>query len=257
MRLAVGRYYQPEGIHELQVLDGESRFFTPQRSDQAIVGIEWRKGEFQFVGDIYYKRYTDVKKRYENMFNPFVLLPEMEPDRVGITPDNAFARGLDLDAKYVCFDDLTIQFRYSYIKAEDKVNDKWVPRRWSQDQTVNGIVIWARESYSLSAALTWHSGWRTSELPAAVEENTTLPIESVLNNGELGEHFSLDVNARKTWSISRSQLEIYADVSNVTQRRNSAGVDYDIEIEDGQNMLKPDKGILLPRITSVGFIISF
>jgi len=50
------------------------------------------------LGEVYYKRYGKQKGRFENMFNPFVLLPEMEPDRVGLNPEHAEASGLDLNS---------------------------------------------------------------------------------------------------------------------------------------------------------------
>jgi outer membrane receptor protein involved in Fe transport len=93
LRLSLGRFRQPEGVQELQVLDGITRFYRPQYADQLVAGIERTRGDLELVAEVYYKRYGDLKERFENMFNPFVLLPEMEPDRVRLDPDRAVARG--------------------------------------------------------------------------------------------------------------------------------------------------------------------
>ena len=258
-RLSVGRFYQPEGIQELQVLDGVTRFFPPQRSDQAIAGIEWRQNSWEFIGEAYYKRYEDTKGRWENMFNPFVLLPEMEPDRIELEPDQARAWGIDLDLNYEIGTNLVGVLRYSYMQADDRIEGEWIPRRWSQEHTVNSSLSWRRDALSLSAAVTWHSGWRSSKLPAFVAEGEVIPIEDVLNNAELRDYFSLDVSARYGWVIGRTYLQVYADISNITDRQNQAGIDYDIDEEQdpGGFVITPDRETLLGRVSSVGITLSF
>jgi outer membrane receptor protein involved in Fe transport len=256
-RLSVGRFHQPEGIHELQVIDGVERFFPPQFSDQLIAALEWRPGDFEFIGELYYKRYDDVKGRFENIFNPFVLLPEMEPDRVGLGPSEARAAGLDLEAKWQATESLAATLRYSHMTAEDKLDDQWVDRRWSQRHTVNAGLSWQSGSFSAALALTWHSGWRTTELPRFVPEDTVVPVESVLNNVELSDYYSLDARVSKHWTPGKFRIELYADISNITDHKNEAGIDFDIEEVDGGYLLLPDQETLLGRVPSVGITLSF
>jgi outer membrane receptor protein involved in Fe transport len=256
-RLSLGRFYQPESIQELQVVDGITRFFAPQHSDQVVAGLEWRRGELELVGDIYYKRYGAQKERFENIFNPFVLLPEMEPDRVSLYPSKALARGFDLDGSFSISDSLSGHVRYSYMDARDRINGNWVDRRWSQDQTVNADMVWQQDSLSLSLAVTWHAGWRTSVLPPYVADGTVIPVESVLNNTQLRDYFSIDIGARKSWEIGRTRVQVYADISNVTDRHNQAGIDFDVEEVDGGYDIFPDQETLLGRVSSVGITLSF
>ncbi len=257
LRLSLGRFYQQEGIQELQVIDGVTRFFQPQYSDQAVAGIQWQRGDLDLVAELYYKRYDDQKGRFENIFNPFVLLPEMEPDRVGLWPERALARGFDLDGRLQLLDPLAGFFRYSYMDAEDRVAGEWVDRRWSQRHTVNTGLVWQGPTFSVSLALTWHSGWRTTVLPPYVPEDTVIPVESVLNNTELDDYFSLDFGARKHWEFPRARLEVYADIINLTDHENPAGIDFDIEEVDGGYALTPDHETLLRRVPSVGITLSF
>jgi len=257
MRLSVGRFYQQEGIQELQVIDGITRFFEPQHSDQVVAGIQWQNEALELVAEFYYKRYDDQKGRFENIFNPFVLLPEMEPDRVGLWPDKAVAKGFDLDSKFILMDPLNGYFRYSYMDAEDRINGEWVDRRWSQRHTVNTGLVWQGDTFSVSLAVTWHSGWRSTLMPAYIEEDTVIAVESVLNNTELDDYFSLDFGARKHWEFSRAKVEIYADIINITDHENLAGIDFDIEEVDGGFELTPDHETLLGRVPSVGITLSF
>jgi len=257
LRINVGRFHQPEGIHELQVLDGVTRFFKPQVSDQVLAGVEWHNESVRIVGEIYYKWYSNPKGRFENMFNPFSLLPEMEPDRVGIYPDKASAGGLDIDASLQMSENMTGNISYSYMDAEDKISGRWVNRRWSQRNTVNTGISWKKDSLSVSLAATWHSGWHSTKLPQVVDEGTVIPVESVLNNTELQQYFSLDFSTKKSWDYDRAALQIYADISNITDRSNQAGIDFDVLEVSGGYKIFPDQETLLGRVISLGITLSF
>ncbi len=256
-RLSLGRFYQPEGIQELQVLDGVGSFFPPQHSDQVIAGLEWRRGALELLGDVYYKRYGAQKERFENVFNPFVLLPEMEPDRVGIQPSKARAQGIDLASGYRFSESLRSHLRYSYMDAQDRLDGRWVDRRWSQRHTVNGDLSFEKGGFSLSLAATWNSGWRSSKLPAFVPEGTVIPVATILNNTLLRDYFSIDIGAGQYWDIGRVRLRVYADISNVTDRHNQAGIDFDVENVPGGYELVPDQETVLGRIVSLGVTLSF
>jgi len=259
VRVSIGRFYQPEALHELQVLDGETRYFKAQKSDHFVLGIDWEGEKARFVADIYYKNYRNQKRRYENIFNPFVLLPELEPDRVQISPDKAFARGLDLDLSYSFSSSLNTTIRYSYMSAKDRLNDVWVPRRWSQKHTFNASLVWERASWIFAAAVTWHSGWRTSQLEIQYEEGALLAVEEVLNNKNLGPYFSLDISARKHWDVGKTRIEIFTNITNLSDRKNEAGIDYDFEeSEEGSGLLLlPDREFLPGLIPSIGISIAF
>lgn len=259
LRMEAGRFYQPEAIHEMQASDGVDHFFAPQRADHFIGAVEWLPTPMWRVrAEAYRKRYSHPKTRYENIFDPFVLLPELEADRVAISPNRAKAAGYDLETSRLFSDALSATLRYSYMDADDHINGKWVSRRWSQQHTVNAIASWQRPTFSISAALAWNSGWLTSEPPASLGPGETLPIERLLNNAELGNYFSFDVSASKTWQLGRSKITTYADVTNVFNRHNAAGIDYDVsETDAGGFEFAPDHETLLPVVVTAGVRVSF
>ena len=84
-----------------------------------------------------------------------------------------------------------------------------------------------------------------------------MPYLSVLNNRELREYFSLDLSARRAWQFPRARLELYADISNLTDRRNQAGIDFDPEEVEGGFELVRDRESLLGRVLSLGATLSF
>lgn len=258
LRLDVGRFHQPEAIHEMQVTDGVDHFFPTQHADHWIAAVEWlARSDLAIRAEVYRKKYNNPKVRFENLFNPFVLLPELEPDRVPLAPREAEAYGFDLEIARDFNASLTGTLRYSYMDADDHVNDTWVPRRWSQRHTVNAIATYQAEDYTLSAALTWHTGWRTSTPPPSIAIGETIPLEEILNNTELREFLSFDVSASRSWRVGRTLITAYADITNLFDRNNQAGIDYDVEEVGDRYVFFPDAETLLPIIPSVGILISF
>ncbi|MEJ2131585.1 MAG: TonB-dependent receptor, partial [Gammaproteobacteria bacterium] len=259
LRLDAGRYYQPEGVHEMQASDGVDRFYKPQRAEHFIAAIEWSPlPTWDVRVEAYRKQYGRTKARFENIFNPFVLLPELEPDRVLIAPTRARASGYDIETSRLFSDVMSASLRYSYMDADDRINGTWVSRRWSQQHTVNAVASWQFETFSVSAALTWHSCWRTSRPPNTLPADEEIALEDLLNNKELKGYFSFDLSASKAWQVGKSRITTYADVTNVFNMDNAAGVDYDIdEQNDGSYVFLQDDETLLPVIVSVGVLVSF
>jgi outer membrane cobalamin receptor len=258
LHLDVGRFHQPQGLHELQVADGEDRFFAPQRSDHYIVGFEWLISDgLEVSAEVYEKRYRHTKPRFENLFNPFVLVPELEPDRISVAPRRARARGADVELSYGFSERASAALRYSYMDAEDRLDRRWVPRRWSQRHTARAIVSWHGPRWSAALAATWHSGWRGADLPPHIPAGVVLDPADVANSVELDDFVSVDVGVRRTWQVGRSQVTASAGVTNLTDRSNPAGIEYDAVEEDGRIVLEREQESLLPLVPSVGVLITF
>jgi outer membrane cobalamin receptor len=257
VHLDVGRFHQPEALHELQAADGETGFFRPQSADHFILGVDWLRGEWEWRAELYEKLYRRIKRRHENVFNPFVLVPELEPDRVAIDPDRARARGLDLTARRQLSEQAFLRVHYGYMDAEDRIAGDWVPRRWSQQHSAGFLVSWEGRALSASLGLSWHSGWRGASLPPAVPAGTVLPLQDVLNSSTLRDYLSLDASLRRTWQLGRSTLTAFASVTNLTNRANLAGLEYDAELDDGLVTFETERETLLPLVPSIGVLISF
>ena len=126
----------------------------------------------------------------------------------------------------------------------------------------SGMSSSGRPSWLSSARIcrSWHSGWRSSALPAYIPPDTVIPALSVLNNTQLPEFVSLDITARWRLELGRFELTFFADVSNATDRQNLAGIDFDVEEveeEPGGYLLGPDRETLLGMVPSVGVTLSF
>ena len=97
LRFSWGRYYQSQGIHELQIEDGVTDFFPAQQADHIIVGISRKLGSNHAMRlELFQKDMSDLRPRYENLYDPLALIPELQADRIRIAPTSALARGLEL-----------------------------------------------------------------------------------------------------------------------------------------------------------------
>jgi hypothetical protein len=82
-------------------------------------------------------------------------------------------------------------------------------------------------------------------------------LTTVLSEVELRDYLSLDVSLRRTWQVGRTQITGMFSVTNLTNRDNVAGVEYDAEEEDGIVVFDRDSGTLVPLVPSVGVLITF
>ena len=112
----------------------------------------------------------NLKPQYQNLFNPYMLLPEIEPDRMLIPTGRARSRGLEIsagnrerngraDARWLW------RVNYSLAQVEDRVLERWQPRRFDQTHTFNGQITYRRGGFTASLATVWHSGWALTRLP--------------------------------------------------------------------------------------------
>ncbi len=257
-RLDLGRFYQPVAINELSISSGFNEIESPQKAWQTIGSVDWQMADTWVLGlDVYRKDYANPKTRFENLFNPFVLSRDVSLDLAQISPEKAFVRGVDIDVSHDINDEAELILRYSFADAKDKINGRWLKRRWSQTHTVNVIGNIKKEDVQLSFALAWHSGWRSSVPPAELASNQTLDLESVLNNHKLPHYFSLDISVSKDWDYHQSTVTLYADIANITDRKNSAGIDYEIVEQNNALIFIPEKEYLLGVIPTVGIRWAF
>jgi len=258
LRFDAGRYYQPDRVNEIDTADGVDHLYKAQRADHYIASARWR----WFAGaqlriDAYQKQYERTTPRYENVFDPFVILPQVATDRVEIDATRARAFGVDVEWQQAVADRTSVVGRYSYMDADDKVGGRWVSRRWSQRHTITGIVMWKSDMLTASAALTWHSGWRTTAPPASVPVGVTIPIQDVLNSQHLNDYFSVDLGVSASRPLWRSTVTVFADITNTLNRRNPVGIDYAVDETGASVEFSRDNTSLLPIVPWVGIVVAF
>lgn len=274
LRFTWGRYHQSQAIQELQVEDGVDRFFEPQRSDHWIVGVRHRfPGEYRLRVEAFLKDYDRLKPRFENLFDPLALIPELAPDRVELIPASARARGIELTLEYRGREELNWWVGYTWSKATDSINGVDEPRSWDQRNAIQAGVAWQKDLWEVGVAVNVHTGWPTTGMglgmiPAEIEEGGEdgeengdyeyIPVPGPRNAERLGTFAQLDFRISREFPVRVGRLSAFFEVTNATNRKNECCVDYDIdEDEEGSVFLDRSVEHWLPVIPAVGIFWEF
>lgn len=246
LKAAWGHFHQSQRPHELQVEDGETQFQPAERAVHYLLGWErpFRLGErsFNLRADAYYRKITDPRVRFENLFRPFEPNPEVRRDRIMIAAESAEARGLELFLASRSGGRLNGWAHYSYAEVTDRIDRRDVPRNIDQRHalTLNANYQPGRK-WTYNFTWTYHSGWPTTAVDAvAVQQpDGTLEAEPLIGPiyaENLGDYHRLDMRAsRRFFYTGGSELELFIDVQNLYDQKNSAG----FEIDERNFMIRP------------------
>lgn len=238
-RLAAGRYYQTQGINELQVEDGVDQFFPMQYADHFVFGVDQElTADTHLRVELYYKDFGELRPRFENQFDSLNLLPELQPDRVRVAPDSAVARGLELSLSGTpTGGPWSWWFNYAWSRITDRLAGADVVRSWDQRHALNMGLNWSTQDWDVTLTGNYHTGWPTTAVSYAAGQTTFGP-----RNGERFDDFrSVDVKVARLWPLARGELELFVEVTNVFMFDNPCCVTYSTQTNpDGSLRLGED-----------------
>ncbi len=228
LRASWGRFYQPQGIDELQVEDGIETFFAAQRSDHFILSLEHAfTDRVSARVEAYTKDYDRLRPRFENLFDPLVLLPELATDRVAVAASASTVNGIELLVHDRSGQPWGWWLSYAFSKAEETVDSASIPRSWDQRHTVNGGVSWNQGPWELTLAGTWHTGWPTT--PASLAPGSSTEVLIGERNSARFEPFrSLDFRAGYTFELGDTELLTFIELINTLGQKNPCCVEYTV-----------------------------
>ena len=257
LRASWGRFFQAQGINELQVEDGVDRFQPAQHADHIIVSMQHAFASgFDLRIEAYQKYYRQLYPRFENLFNPLVLLPETEFDRVMIDPDSARAEGVEAMLRWQSQAAWRGWLAYTWSQVRDRIDGRNVARRSDQTHAVSFGVAWASGPWTATVTDTFHTGWPTTRLSL-----TTTPdgvqqfVVGERNAQRLDYYNSLDLRLTRTFALPRGALDVFVEASNALSRENPCCVDYTVRRRaDGSVALSENMDNWLPLVPSIGVL---
>jgi outer membrane receptor protein involved in Fe transport len=264
LRLSVGRYHQSQPIQSLQIEDGITNFWPAQRADHLIVGVKHLISNDTTIRlEAFYKQIRDVRPRFENLYDPLGIMPELQADRVRLDPSRAEARGLELSA------DRTVGAwswwaTYTWSKVTDRIDGRDVPRSWDQRHAVQGGFTWHKEGWSLSAAASVHTGWPKTDLTLVEDgvdsdgEPVVIAVPGPRNEFRHPTFASFDVRLSRKFKVRRGSLLAFVEISNLLNRDNVCCLDWDLE-EDalGNEVLEHSLDYWMPLLPAIGVLWEF
>jgi hypothetical protein len=224
LRLALGRFTQSQRIHELHVEDEETLFSRAEVAEQAEMSLRhaFRAGPRMRL-DAYERKLTDLRPRFENLFEPIELFPETTEDRVRIDPEEARLRGVELLLRGDPNRPLFWWVSYALSSAEDVIFGRDVPRSWDQTHAGKFLLGYRRdERWSVSLSGSAHSGWPTTPVGGVlVAPDEVDPDVGERNSDRLSRYVRFDLKARRSFSPPRGRLWLTIEVLNLTNRDNA------------------------------------
>lgn len=256
-KMGFGQFYQAQEINELQVSDGVEEFFPAQRAQHFVVSLSRRfDSGLSLRLELYKKDYHALMPRFENVFDPLVLLPELQIDRVRIDSGNATARGAELMLSGER-GQLLWWASYTWAEIEDQFESGPVQRSWDQTHTLKGGLNWDWNKWNFSAAGIVHTGWPKTELVAETifdaDGAAQLAVSTERNTQRHAVFNSVDIRASRRFDVSRGELTGFIEVTNLYNRENPCCTEYTIKSdENGNETIDANQGNWLPLIPSMG-----
>ena len=257
LRASWGRFYQSQGINELQVEDGVDHFFPAQHADHTILSFDHAfDAGIDLRIEAYRKQYLDLYPRFENLFDPLVLFPEAEFDRVRIDAHSAHATGIEVLLRLRPHGSWSGWLSYALSRAEDRIREQDVPRSWDQLHAVNLGVVWTKGPWNVTLTDSFHTGWPTTQL--AISDAGGGDPQIMLgrrNRSRFAYYNTLDFRVTRTFVLEHGALDVFAEVNNALSRQNPCCVTYEAKPHaDGSRTYSRDIDSWLPLIPSIGVL---
>jgi hypothetical protein len=232
-------FHQTQRPYELQVEDRETRFFEPEKSEHLVLAFERLFERPRPISalriEAYRRRIENPRQRFENLIEPINTFPEIEPDRVLITPEKGRADGVEILARGNAGARVDWGLMYAWARSEDLVDGAWRPRKTDQRQTLTADCnVRLTDRWNMNLAFRYHTGWPTTEIRSRRNEDGDYELAFGPYNAEhLGDYHRLDLRLSRNWTAKRGFVTLYLDVQNVYDRDNPAGFDASVDRETG------------------------
>ena len=259
LRASWGRYQQFQDIEELQVEDGIDQFQRAQYSDHAILGFEHDFADgYSLRVEAYRKSYGQPRLRFESLFDPLSLAPELRWDRVAIAPGSSRAEGTEILFTRKGAGPWSGWASYTWSRATDRQLGSETPRSWDQTNTLNGGVTWADGPWRVTAAGMYHTGWPVTIVVGVQGADGPTAALGPRNGTRYADFASLDFRVSREFAVRRGTLNAYVEVTNALGRNNPCCVDYNVE-SDGADpvVVESEFRDWLPLVPSFGVLWKF
>jgi hypothetical protein len=260
VRASWGRYQQAQGINELQVEDGVDRFFRPQYAFHYILGLEQGLArDYTLRLEGYVKDYDSLRPRFESLYDPTSLVPELRWDRVEIWPTSARAEGVELLVTRRSDSPWNGWFNYAWSRVTDREDGTDTRRSWDQTNNFGAGLTWAEGGWQATVAATYHTGWPTTPLRFVPSAGATGAwVAGPRNADRLAAFASMDVRVSRDFALRRGTLNVFAEATNLFNRDNPCCTDFSFEpTSGGGTVLERAYRDWLPLVPNFGVLWRF
>ncbi len=264
LRFGWGKFYQSQGLHELDVQDGDDQFHPAELAEHRVAGLEhvFSNG-INLRVEAYQKKLSDIRPHFQNLSNQLEFFPEVENDRVRVAPQSGEARGIEFFVRKDTGGKFSWWGSYGLAVAEDKISGETVPRNFDQRHTVYlDFNYRPNEKWRLNFAWQFHSGWPFTE---STIERETLPngflfrrVYGPVNGARFPAYHRMDVRVNRYFHFTRSRLSLFLELRNLYNRKNLRAFEFSVTVfRDGSFVVNRDEEHWLPLLPSIGIGYDF
>jgi hypothetical protein len=171
---------------------------------------------------VYRKRWTNVSPYYDNTLVKMTLVPDLIPDRVRVAPIASRSSGIELSAHRAFSTSLEGWAAYSWSRVVDDFANSSVLRGWDQPHALTAGFTWTESPVATEAVVGWHRGWPRTPFRYVPQLGPSPPqLElAARDSSRWGNFFTLDLRSSWSFPIAGSDLSLWAELTNTTNRRN-------------------------------------
>ncbi len=227
IRASWGLYHQSQGIHEMDVANGEQVFYRSERSQHRVVGIEHVfPGGLQLRVEGYQKRRSHVRPRWENYSKDVLFFPELEAQKLFLAPESAESKGIEVCLKRDVGTRWSFWSSYSTAWSNESIGGRDVPRNTDQRHTIYMDANYRPSArWRINLAWQFHTGW-----PYTAEHFIRRPTSGgryrittqygERNAKRFPAYHRLDLRVNRVFNTSTGRLSVFAEVVNLYNQEN-------------------------------------
>ena len=234
LRGAWGIFHQSFGLQDLNVMDGDARFYPAQRATHLVLGLEHRlRGGTSLRVEAYRRAVANPWPEYRSLEAEIEEVPEEGPrDRVRVDLTRHVSRGLEVFVRREAVGRFAWSVSYALAEAVDEIGGLWVRRPFDQRHTIHlEFAYRPNRVWSFSWAWQYHSPWPATALAPTV--GTTADGTPFINwtfgplyADRLPPYHRLDARVVRHFPVGRGRLSVFLDVYNVYDRENALAFNY-------------------------------
>jgi TonB dependent receptor/Carboxypeptidase regulatory-like domain/TonB-dependent Receptor Plug Domain len=255
LRASWGRAFQVPEAHELRVEDGELTLPKAQRVDQTVLSIEQMLGNGLALRVEGFERHMpNPRTRYENIFDPLRLLPELSADRIATSPSRSRMQGLEATAEWQ-LGSWSLWGAYSWSQAFDVVSGQSRARDWDQRTSFSAALSWQSGPWSAAVQGAYRSGRPTTPI---VSTALNAPLLGARNSARFAAHMTVDARVSRRFALGSGSLLAFAQVTNLTNRKNLCCTELDLPDESSNPLFLEIQSLRsYPLVPAVGISYEF
>ena len=235
-------------MDEWRAEEAQSTPDAPERAVHAIVGLAYgQSAATRWRLEVYRKRWAHVSPYFDNTLDALSLLPDLEPDRVRVAPQDSESAGLELSARRVLTPSLELWASYTWARVADEFANEDVLRSWDQPQALTMGLAWSGPRASASALVGWHRGWPRTPFAIAPARFTVGPR----NSSRWGDYVTVDLRGTWTKPWRGGELFTWIELTNATDRQNDCCVRF-APPDPATGVPVTEPNAWMPRILNLG-----